>query len=341
MSRETVDNALAGVHNFLKKLEDYREDGTDPDRSQEVATGIGASVPAMAAAMDGVFPVVYEPSGYIVNGQFQMPVYQHGQNKGQPLDRYVLRGDTGQVLGSHSGKYPERQGYQHVYDTLEWLFPESCNSVSVFGNGERVVVEQVLDEPFDLGGGDTIQPFIYTRMSLNGVWKTEIIPIQQRISCENMLGHAGQLIGVKATKNHDNMLTMRAAVLESSMEQTRTMQVMARVLKDQEFTDLQFAQLVNKVFPNPEPDAHHKTVTARNLRVAAVGTAWRAEKEYWNTQVGDRWLAYNAFQGAEQHRISTGYKDTDSAKERSYIRALDGKTPIADAALKYLAEVTV
>jgi len=342
MSRETVDNALAGVHNFLKKLEDYREDGTDPDRSQEVATGIGASVPAMAEAMGGVFPVMYVPSGYMANdGAFYAPVYQHGKSKGQPLDRYVLRGDTGQVLGSHSGKYPEREGYQHVYDTLEQLFPESCSSVSVFGNGERVVVEQVLDEPFDLGGGDTIQPFIYTRMSLNGVWKTEIIPIQQRISCENMLGHAGQLIGVKATKNHDNMLTMRAAVLESSMEQTRTMQVMARVLKDQEFTDLQFAQLVNKVFPNPEPDAHHKTVTARNLRVAAVGTAWRAEKEYWNTQVGDRWLAYNAFQGAEQHRISTGFKDTDSAKERSYTRALDGKTPIADAALKYLAEVTV
>ena len=121
------------------------------------------------------------------------------------------------------------------------------------------------------------------------------------------------------------------------MEQTRTMQVMARVLKDQEFTDAQFAQLVAAVFPQPEPDAHHKTVTARNLRVAAVGTAWRAEKEQWDTEVGDRWLAYNAFQGAEQHRISAGYKDTDSAQERSYTRALDGKTPIADMALKYLA----
>jgi len=337
MSRETVDNASEWAHNFLAQ---FGDDPPDEQVAQEVVADTGAqvpTVPAIAEAMGGVFPVVYQPSGYIADGQFQTPLYQSGKHEGQPLDRYVIRGDTGQVLGSHSGKYPEREGYKHVYDTLEQLFPESCTGVSVFGHGERVVVEQVLDDPFDLGGGDTIQPFIYTRMSLNGVWKTEIIPIQQRISCENMLGHAGQLIGVKATKNHDNMLTMRAAVLESSMEQTRTMQVMARVLKDQEFTDAQFAQLVAAVFPQPEPDAHHKTVTARNLRVAAVGTAWRAEKEQWDTEVGDRWLAYNAFQGAEQHRISAGYKDTDSAQERSYTRALDGKTPIADMALKYLA----
>tara|TARA_Y100000310_G_scaffold55436_1_gene50822 strand:- start:3754 stop:4812 length:1059 start_codon:yes stop_codon:yes gene_type:complete len=346
MSRETVDNAAEWAHNFLAQF------GDDPPDEQEVVEldaqeadeaptqvipQVAPTVSAVAKAMGGVFPVVYVPSGYIADGQFQTPLYQSGKHNGLPLDRYVIRDDTGQVLGSHSGKYPEREGYQHVYDTLEQLFPESCTGVSVFGHGERVVVEQVLDDPFDLGGGDTIQPFIYTRMSLNGVWKTEIIPIQQRISCENMLGHAGQLIGVKATKNHDNMLTMRAAVLESSMEQTRTMQRMARVLKDQEFTDLQFAQLVSAVFPQPEPDAHHKTVTARNLRVAAVGAAWRAEKEQWNAEVGDRWLAYNAFQGAEQHRISTGYKDTDAAQERSYTRALDGKTPIADMALKYLA----
>jgi len=341
MSRETIDNVSEWAHNFLSQFgDDPPDEQVEPpdEQVEQEAVTQTPTVPAIAETMGGVFPVKYVPSGYIANdGEFYAPVYQQGKYKGEILDRYVIRGDTGQVLGSHSGKYPERAGYQHVYDTLEQLFPESCNGVSVFGNGERVVVEQVLDEPFDLGGGDTIQPFIYTRMSLNGVWKTEIIPIQRRISCENMLGHAGQLIGVKATKNHDNMLTMRAAVLESSMEQANTLQRMALVLRDQEFTDVEFAQLVSAVFPSPEPDAHHKTVTARNLRVAAVGKAWRAEKEQWDTEVGNRWLAYNAFQGAEQHQISTGYKDTDAASERSYIRALDGKTPVADAALRHLA----
>ena len=183
MSRETIDNASVWAHNFLKQ---FGDDPPDEQEAQEVVTDTDAlvrTVPAIAEVMGGAFSVVYEPSGYIADGQFQTPLYQSGKHNGQPLDRYVIRGDTGQVLGSHSGKYPEREGYKHVYDTLEQLFPESCSGVSVFGNGERVVVEQVLDDPFDLGDGDTIQPFIYTRMSLNGMWKTEIIPIQQRISC--------------------------------------------------------------------------------------------------------------------------------------------------------------
>ena len=331
--RETVDNAGA-VDNWLQRLEGWLE-GLDGDYAKDV--------PAVADSVGGVFPVKYLPSGFLAGQQFVSPVYETGRYVGQPKDRYIIRADDHEVhgsavLGTHSGKYPERDGYKHVYETLENLFPESCTGVHVFGAGERVVVEQQLDEPLDLGDGDTIQPFIYTRMSLNGVWKTEIIPMQKRLACENMLGHTGQLVSVRATKNHDDHLTMRSAVLETSMEQARKLANIARVLKDQEFTDMQFYQMVQQIVPVLEEDAPPRAITNRNKKVAAIGSTWAGEKETWaNTNgYGNRWLAYNAVQGAEQHLINSGYKTTQDAYDKSYAAALDGKTPLASKALAYL-----
>ena len=51
------------------------------------------------------------------------------------------------------------------------------------------------------------------------------------------------------------------------------------------------------------------------------------------------WGAYNAMQGAEQHRINATPKAGETkaaAQERALVKALDGKTPIADAAEAYL-----
>ena len=326
--RETVDNHV----------------GANWMRAQEV-TDI-RNVITLAAEADGLFPVKYMPSGYVQNGSFHVPIYGSGKYKGEPKDRYVIRADEheqhgGVVLGTHSGKYPERDGYKHVYATLEDLFPATCTGVHVFGSGEKVVVEQQLDEPLDLGDGDTIQPFIYTRMSLNGVWKTEIIPMQKRLSCENMLGHTGQLVSVRATKNHDDILTMRSSVLETSMQQARVLRDMARVLKDQQFTDMQFHQMVQTLVPQLKEDAPPRAITNRNKKIAAIGVAWKEEKLAWSsrlvhTSFGNKWLAYNAVQGAEQHKINSNYKTDIKAYDKSYALALDGKTPLADAALSYL-----
>lgn len=329
--RETIDSAR-GQHNFLVRHDEWLEEQERDHQNM---------VPKIAERVGASFPVKYMPSGYLEDGHFISPVYESGEYQGQPLDRYIIRADEhevfgGDVLGTHSGKYPERDGYRHIYETLEGLFPNSCENVTMFGAGERVVVEQVLDEPFDLGDGDTIQPFIYTRMSLNGVWKTEIIPVQKRISCENMLGNVGGIVGVRATKNHDDILTMKAQVLDVSMRQARTLQNMARVLKDQEFTDMQFMNMVQALVPPLPEDAPSRAITNRNKKIAVIGNTWREEKEEWGA--GNRWLAYNAVQGAEQHFINANYKAEECENfEKSFAKALDGKTPLARGALEYLS----
>tara|TARA_B100001146_G_scaffold217447_1_gene222037 strand:+ start:1493 stop:2584 length:1092 start_codon:yes stop_codon:yes gene_type:complete len=357
--RSTTDNTSGHENNWIQRLREQiephaqavvdamipvpREDdsGIVDFRVDDTVGFVSDSVRGMANLTGADFDVDYAPSGYVhpVTGEHVIPTYQSGTYRGEPSDQYILRSDTHGVVGNMSGRYPTRDGYKHVLDTLDSMFPNSCESISVYGNGERVVVEQVLDKPFDLGGGDLIQPYIYTRMSLNGTWKTEIIPITRRISCENMLGHSGQLIGVRATKNHDQLLTMKASVVEMSMAQGQALKQMAQTLQDQEFTDFMFMQMLEQLLPVPEPDAHHKTMGAWVSKRAACNASWR--DEIANYADSTMWNAYNAMQAAEQHRINTGFKTTEKAQQRSLTKALDGKTPIADAAEQYLMSLVL
>ncbi len=340
--RAVIDNIRESTSNWLASSGHTVHSGGVAYGSQNVKR--------VASEVGADFHVTYEPSGYMTayNG-FRVPRYKKGAYEGEPLDRYVVRADTGAVLGNHSGKYPERDGYSHVFDTLEELFPDTCESITVFGDGERLVVEQALGEPIDLdhGGGDSIQPFIYTRMSLNGTWKTEIIPVQRRVSCENMLTHAKGVIGVKATKNHDVLLTMRADVLEQSILLGEQVKRMARILVDQEFTNKEFVNLVDSLLPMPDADASMRTVNLWNEKRAAVAVRWRNERTLWGNDYGESdgsgnmWLAYNAVQGAEQHHINAGFKYSTTGKERSLVRTLDGKTPLADSAERYLMNLAL
>ena len=339
--RSTTDNTDPYAHNWIDRLRSQIEniptsDGeVVEDLPREATMGfVSESVRALAAEKRADFDVLYMPSGFTdPSGGWIVPIYESGERKGKPKDQYLLRADTWDVVGNMSGSYPTRDGYKHVFDTLDSMFPNSCESVSVYGKGERVVVEQVLAEPFDLGCGDLFQPDIYTR-----TWKTEIIPISRRISCENMLGHSGQLVGVRATKNHDNILTMRASVVEMSMAQGEALKRMAQTLKDQDFTDQMFKQMLDNLFPAPEPDAHGRTVSAWENKRGACAAMWKEESQRGYPTM---WNAYNALQGAEQHYINAGYDSDEKAQQRSITKALEGKTPIADAAERYLMDLVL
>jgi len=346
--RSTSDNTSMYEHNWIERLKMQVDNIPTPDgvvvedlpREATMGSG-GQSVSEVANLVGANFDVEYHPSGYVdpLTLEHVVPLYQNGKYVGEPADQYILRADTHDVVGNMSGRYPTRDGYKHVFHTLDSMFPNSCESISVYGKGERVVVEQVLDEPFDLGGGDLIQPYIYTRMSLNGTWKTEIIPVTRRLSCENMLGNVGQLIGVRATRNHDNLLTMRSSVVEMSMAQGQTLKQMAQVMQDQEFTDFMFMQMLDQILPAPDHEAHHKTEIAWQNKRTACNSSWRDEKT--DHEASTMWNAYNAIQGAEQHRINTGGKSDEKSLQRSLTKALDGKTPIADAAERYLMDLVL
>jgi hypothetical protein len=91
----------------------------------------------------------------------------------------------------------------------------------------------------------------------------------------------------------------------------------------------------------------------------AVLDAWGKEKQAWGVEEtfqnedgdgnlqdnfitvkrGNRWLAYNAVQGAEQHYINAGYKPRRIKNQhRALTKAVEGKTRLADKALALLTK---
>jgi hypothetical protein len=120
------------------------------------------------------------------------------------------------------------------------------------------------------------------------------------------------------------------------MERAETFKNMAKVMKDQAYTESEFKQLVQTIVPiDWDEDSRRKTdrlVTERsNMYVT-----WESETEGWGS--GNRWLAYNAVQGAEQHRINTRVRGQGRNASRSLAKAIEGKTPYAEKALAILLE---
>ena len=68
---------------------------------------------------------------------------------------------------------------------------------------------------------------------------------------------------------------------------------------------------------------------------AACSAAWRKEKEEWGD--GNRWLAYNAVQGAEQHNINGRVRGGYYSRDRALEKAIDNHTPLATRAMTLLA----
>ncbi|MAU99969.1 MAG: hypothetical protein CMC37_00060 [Flavobacteriaceae bacterium] len=80
---------------------------------------------------------------------------------------------------------------------------------------------------------------------------------------------------------------------------------------------------------------HHKTVENYKEKMYWFSNEWRRETETWDDK--NKWLAYNAIQGAEQHHINLGQRGNQVVKRtRSLIKAVEGKTPLAKKTLELL-----
>ena len=299
----------------------------------------GRNVLDVASEVNADFPVEYVASQYTcpMTGELKTPEFLKGNKRGDALNLYVLRTDgvPSVNLGLHSGRYPQRNGYKHVFETMETMFPSSCTDITVFGKGERIAITQQIGDPIEVMEGDNILPVIITSSSLNGQAKTTINAVGERTICLNMLDLSKGLIQVKSTKNHDDLLTLRSALLEASKVNSDSLVTFARQLSSSSLSDTAFYRMLNTLLPEAEEDAATKTKNAVDAKRAAILNAWSQET---NGDWGNGWLAYNAFQGAEQHRINQGFKSTTAAKQKGFEKVLDRSTPIADAAEQYLRE---
>ena len=306
-----------------------------------------------------LFHVRYPPATWGADDDGH-PMVESGVNEGLPLYKWVVRSDTNEPLGLHSGTFAESGSYRYVGEMAEKMFPNSTLSCTLFGKGERMALTQNIGNPIDLGEGDAIQPSLMWISSFNGQWSTSVYDLIGRLFCANQLIGQVPLLSVKHTKHHDVTFAERTSVLSRAIEHAETIGRMAKVLKNQSYADDQFNKLVRKVVPEPKflkdvdgnlTDRHHGG--AENRMIASRGAmrvAWQQECTEFGTVHGPdqehlsfdgtKWLAYNAVQGAEQHRINSQFMSTVKAREKSLIKAINGRTPYAERALAVLSGPT-
>jgi hypothetical protein len=312
-------------------------------RADEDATGQSAA--AVMEEAGALFDVFYPPSGWErpMGLGMEFPLVERGKNARKPLHKYVVRSDTEQVLGLHSHSYAETPGgYRFIAEIADALFPDTTIGCTLFGCGEKVAVTQRLDKPIDLGDGDWIQPEILWVTSMNGQWATAVHDSTMRFFCQNQIVSSKPLFKVKHTVNHDNLVEMRICILEKAMERSRIMANMARVLKDRSFTNEQFSALVHDLVPKDIDTMPTRAFNEASSKHDAMWNQWFMERDQFSSvdSVFDSpgnncWQAYNAVQGAEQHVINSTVRRR-RCPDRALEKAIDGKTPLADRALRLL-----
>tara|TARA_B100000378_G_scaffold29577_1_gene22383 strand:- start:178 stop:1170 length:993 start_codon:yes stop_codon:yes gene_type:complete len=320
-NREAAEHAIVGQRN------------TEGRNALDVMEDAGA-----------LFTVNYPPARYwdehdATVDDYPIPRHEEGKNRDIPLCKWIVRDDNNQVLGWHGGTYPESASYRYLGELAERMFPESTTGCRLIGNGERIMLTQDIGDVIDLGGNDVLKPQILWITSMNATWSTSVLDSMFRWFCSNQIVMGDALFKCRHTENHHYTLEQRAWVLEESVRRSNNFAAMARVMKDQAYTDEQFTALTKQLVPDPRPlpgETEVKQIrwTLTNKKRRHMTEKWTAEVEHFSPT---RWAAYNAVQGAEQHHILTGYKETDLAKQKALVKSVDGRTPLSTKALTLLA----
>jgi len=229
-----------------------------------------------------------------------------------------------------------------VADMMESFLPESTTGCAVLDGGRRLFMTQSIGEPVDLGDGDVIKPEIAWTASFDGTWSTGVYDFTTRVFCSNMLMMGTALFKARRTDQHDITAEYRSKILGDAVAHAEKMKRIAVTLKDQSYTDEQFRILTKQLVPEPKSTSmtgwkapHKKTYESWEEKQRYFKNEWRRELETWGD--GNKWLAYNAIQGAEQHYINRGTRGNHEAKStRSLIKAVEGKTPLAKKTLELL-----
>ena len=305
------------------------------------------SVYDLAADEDMLFNMAAEPLGVQPQGGFVVLETP----KGEPEAQAHYRTDTNTVVAVHPGTYRLRaDGYGPLYEQGNALFGDTCTMVRGLDGGARLYMLFQPSEPVDFGGGQMI-PTVGMSASLDSSIATAVHAFAYDPSCTNAFTHRSAVLRTKATMNHDAIFTHRMEILAATVNRTKAMAHIARIACDQEFSDLQFSEMVSGLSVVEEraakaqpvwddakqewKEAHGRSIGLHRFTLDSIYEEWSKDKARFGET---KWAAFSAVQGAEQHHLNGGNSGSAAKRaDRTLRHALfDPKHSIAEEAWEYL-----
>ena len=213
--------------------------------------------------------------------------------------------------------------YTSIVNTAEQLFPETCNTFKMFGNGGRIMFTQDLGQEHSFGDGDSLSLNLLTVASLDGTWKTAMYGFSFRPFCTNQIPVGQVHMAAKRTTNHERTLVSRAAVLANSIGKFGDFVKQAEHLKLIKLNASGFRTLLAGIVPTLPEDAATKAVNFADKREAAIRYFYDEEVATFGENA---WSFYNAVQSYELNRAN----EKGAEKATDFIRT--GAQPLANAA---------
>jgi len=210
---------------------------------------------------------------------------------------------TQAVLKAGAGASFYSGSYESILNTAEAMFPNSVTSMKTWHHGSILVFTQDIDEPYTFADGDIITRSIMYTASMNSVFSTRAIGFSFRPFCTNQEGQGQLQMSQKRSKNHDEMLFSKAAIMAEAANRFDAFITDAKMLKGLQMTHSLRNRILEAVAPLiTDPDANTKAVNHAESRREGILYFYGEEADKFGEN------AFSLYQAVQSYEYHTGTK---------------------------------
>jgi hypothetical protein len=243
---------------------------------------------------------------------------------------------TQAVLKAGAGANYYSGSYESILNTAEAMFPESVTGMKTWHHGSILVFTQDIDEPYTFADGDSLTRSIMYTASMNSTFSTRAIGFTFRPFCTNQEGLGELQMSQKRSKNHDEMLFSKAAIMAEAADRFSAFITNATMLKGLQMTNSLRNRILDEVAPLiTDPDANQKAVNFAEKRRDGIMYFYGEEVEKFGENA---FSLYQAVQSYEYH-LGTKGKSQEMKQTKVVTDPEDAQTLTLTARQMLLASV--
>lgn len=248
--------------------------------------------------------------------------------------RRTYRSDNGTSLGIVGMRYEVIDNSEAA--SIMQTIGAPIDSAGMLFEGQTLWMNAKFKEPISIGG-DEILPYIVLKSTHDGTGSLVLKRTPIRTVCQNTLNMAMggsnrndlRTQNIKHTRNYDERVRIALKAMELSTEYYRQFELKANELLDIKFSENDFENLMNKLYPIPEGDSKRGIAVAERERSKII-TAYGALDLENIRYTG--WGAYNAIADYSDHMRELRGENKEA---NAFLRTFE-VTAMKDAALELI-----